>query len=52
MGFNFFLSLREQEKVESSAFIYTYNLSFTLHRASSFKEEYFSCNVDKIEYSW
>ena len=52
MGFNFFPSLREQEKVESSAFIYTYNLSFTLHRTSGLKERYFSSNVDKIEYSW
>lgn len=52
MGFNFFPSLREQEKVESSAFIYTYNLSFTLHRTMVFKEKYFSSNVDKIEYSW
>lgn len=52
MGFNFFPSMREQEKVESSTFIYTYNLSFTLHRTSGFKERYFSSNVDKIEYSW
>lgn len=52
IGFNFFLSLRECRKVESSAFIYTYNLSRTHHRIIGFKEKHFASNVDKIEYSW
>lgn len=51
MGFNFFLSWREWRKVESSVFIYTCNLSSTLHRTIGFKEKYFLSNVDKIEYS-